>query len=175
MTKLLNIIGAGGHAKVVAELVLCLPNFKIKGFFDDTISPGTDIFNGLKVVGKVDEIPAAADEYFIVAIGNNEIRSKWFQHYKTKLIPATLIHPSAIVSPNAHVGEGSVVLPGSVISFGASIGSNCIVGSLCHIDHESIIGNNVYLRSSTVIGSNSQIPDSFASHLGQIIPAFSAL
>lgn len=175
MIKSLFIVGAGGHAKVVAELVQEMPDFRLSGFYDDAVTIGTELFPGLPVLGKTSDIPKTFDDFFVVAIGNNVIRQQWFETLRMRGKAASLVHPKAIVSCGAIIGEGSVVLPGAVISFGAHIGCNSIIGSLCHIDHETFIGDHVYLRASTIIGSNSRIGDQFSSNLGQIIPAFSVL
>lgn len=51
MPKNVVIIGAGGHAKVIADIVL-LNGDNLVGFLDDSDEKqGTEIFKGHKVVG----------------------------------------------------------------------------------------------------------------------------
>lgn len=73
--KKVIIIGASGHGKVVADIVL-KSNDQITGFLDDGIQKGTIIL-GYPVLGKTsDVLNYISDHEFIIGIGSNQVREK---------------------------------------------------------------------------------------------------
>jgi len=156
MKKLL-IIGAGGHAKVVAETALLQNEFEIIGFADDNIKLGTHVFENFTIVSSINEISSISFDDFIVAIGNNEVRKGIFNSLSVHYKAATIIHQSAIVSKYSKIGAGTVILAGAVVSYGVEVGENCIVNASSLIDHESIIAANCHIAQGVIIGSNCSI------------------
>ena len=82
--KKIVIIGAGGHAKVIADIILkrrqlLNENIEIVGFLDDNFENLKDkeIF-GYKVLGNLNFLNdlKSKDYLYIIAIGNNQIRKK---------------------------------------------------------------------------------------------------
>lgn len=134
--KRIAIIGSGGHAKVIVDLINELNIYKIVGFYDDNITSKLyDIVN----LGKINNIDNSI-ENFIIGIGNDKIRKKIFDNNKN-LKWVTLIHPSAIVSKNVTIDSGTVVCAGSIIQTDVKIGKHCIINTGCSIDHECVIGD----------------------------------
>ncbi len=158
MKKLL-IIGAGGHAKVVAETALLHDEYEIIGFADDNIKLGTPVFGDFTIISTVNEISALVFDEFIVAIGNNETRKEIFNSLSVNYKPAIIIHQRAIVSKFSKIGLGTVVLAGAIVSFGVEIGENCIINAASLIDHESMIAANCHIAQGVIIGSNCSIKE----------------
>ena len=81
MFKKVIIIGAGGHSKVIADIIE-KSNDIVYGFLDDNLPQNTIIANNInwKVLGKIDMRYSLSitnsDLYFIIAIGNNYIRKE---------------------------------------------------------------------------------------------------
>ena len=172
MKKLL-IIGAGGHAKVVADAVLSKNEYEIIGFADDHIKLGTPVFGNYAIVSTLENISALSFDEFIVAIGNNEIRKNIFNSLFINYEPAVIVHQNAIVSKYSKIGLGTVVLAGAVISYGVEIGNNCIVNAASLIDHESIIESNCHIAQGAIIGSNCKIKELTNLELGKKINSHS--
>ena len=171
MSKKLLIIGAGGHGKVLADTVLENSIYSLSGFADSTVPVGTSVIAAHKVItnlNKPEEWNSMA-EYFIVAIGNNKIRSEWYEKAAKFLKPANIFHPSAVVSKFAKIGEGTVILARSVVNSGTVIGKNGIINSMVLVDHECVIGDHVHIAQGTIVGSNCIIGDLFVSKLGEKI------
>ena len=175
MKNNLIIIGAGGHGKVVAEAAMT--HFNVIGFADDKTPVGSEIINDIKVILSTEEIEKIKKSatYFIVAMGNNEIRRNIFDTLSAQMKPAIVIHSSAIVSKNAAIGNGSVILANAVVNSGAQVGKNCIINSLSLVDHDTTIGNHSHISQGTIIGSNCIISEVFTSELGQRIKSFSTI
>jgi acetyltransferase EpsM len=163
--KSIIIFGAGGHTKVIIDLIKELNQYAIIGIYDDNKD---GYFEDIPVLGKIDDnIIKNSDEY-IIGIGNDIIRRRIYERFYN-LPWAILIHPRSIVSKSAIINSGSVVFAGAVIQTGVIIGKQCIINTNCNIDHESIVNNftsicpgvticgNVIIGELTFIGANSTI------------------
>ena len=160
----ISIIGAGGHSKVIIDIIRELDNYNIVGIYDDN---KTGYFSGIKIIGKISEINNISD-YFIIGIGNDKIRKKIAEEYN-QLKWATLIHPKTIISKTATIQEGTVICAGAIIQTEVIIGKHCIINTNCNIDHESTIGDycsicpssticgQVKVGESSFIGANSTV------------------
>lgn len=154
----LLIIGAGGHAKVVASTAV-EAGWEIAGIVDES-GERTELM-GLDVVADAAGIEADA---FVVAIGNNRARAERFEHYSaTGMLAAAIIHPRAIVDASAELGAGTVIFAGAVINAEAHIGANVIVNTGCTIDHDCVIGAHAHigpgvnLCGATTVGEGALI------------------
>jgi len=134
--KSIAIIGAGGHAKVLVDLINKLNNYKIIGFYDD--NSNSKLYN-LKYLGRIIDIDASI-EYFIIGIGNDRIRKKIYEENKN-IKWVTLIHPSAILSDSISIECGTVICAGVIIQPDVEVGKHCILNTGCSIDHECVIGD----------------------------------
>ena len=89
------LIGAGGHCKVIIDLINCLDIYSIVGIYDDE---KIGKFYNYNIIGKTNNLNKNIKN-FIICIGNNKIRKKIYEKNKN-LNWVTLIHPSAIISKN---------------------------------------------------------------------------
>ncbi|MBE6903411.1 MAG: acetyltransferase [Ruminococcaceae bacterium] len=130
------IIGTGGHAKVIADIVLCSGD-NLVGFLTSDCDKDTFIE---KPILKDDKVYTEyKDCYFIIAIGDPNARErisnsmagvKWY----------TAIHPSSIISAiNTSVGEGTAVMANAVINPFAKIGNHCIINTHSTVEHDNVI------------------------------------
>ena len=86
--KLIAIFGAGGHTKVIIDLIQSLNNYQIVGIYDDEKE---GIFENIPILGKIDgNININYDEY-IIGIGNDNIRKQIYERF-SNLNWAVLIH-----------------------------------------------------------------------------------
>ncbi len=171
------IIGAGGHGKVICDAILAQNQYEMIGFVDAVISVGTVVMVDHKVIVSQAEISKlkGLTDYFIIAIGNNEVRKKIYGELKQFLKPALIIHPSAVIAANALVKQGSVCLANAVISANCVVGENAIINAGVVIDHECIVGDHIHLSIGTLIGSNSTIAADVVLPVGSIIQPFSKI
>ena len=155
MAKEVIVIGAGGHGRVVSDIIKQSGD-RVLGFLDDA-----DVKN-LPMLGKVKDCIKYKDKYVIIAIGNNEIRKKIAEQYPM-LNYYTAIHPSAIISPDAKIGKGSCVMPLAVINSAATVGEHSIINTHATVEHDCIIGDFVHLCPNATlcgtvnVGDNTQI------------------
>ena len=160
----LLILGAGGHAKVVAETALASGDASCVAFLDDAISNalGMPVLGPLHLALKPEfqaQYPVA-----IVAIGNSVSRMTWINRLQANgyRLPY-IIHPSASISPSAKINPASVVLANSAIQSEAVVGKGVIINTSSSIDHESILADGVHicpgahLAGQVSVGSRSWI------------------
>lgn len=157
MNKKVVIIGAGGHAKVVADIIRSNGD-TVEGFLDDSFTCPRD-FYGSTVLGKTqDYVKYALDSYFIIAIGSGAVREKISSSIVCKWY--TAVHPSAVVSGSAVIGEGSAVMANAVVNADAKIGNHVIVNTGSIVEHDCEIGDYSHVApksvvcGGTVIGKN---------------------
>lgn len=138
------IIGAGGHAKVIADIIV-KSNDNVIGFLDDDLTiQGDTIYLDKKVLGTTTDIEKYNDAYFIIGIGNNITRRNISLKYPN-LNWYTAVYPSTILANDVEIGEGTAIMPGVIINPGTKIGSHCIVNTGATIDHDNIIGDYVHI------------------------------
>lgn len=144
--KTLAILGAGGHAKVVADAALC-SGWKELVFFD-THWPSRKQVGSWKVVGNIESF-FKEDPCFdatIIALGDNLTRFNLIKEIKSKAIPlAKIIHPSATLSQFAELGEGSVVFASAVINPDCQIGVGAIINTGATVDHDCYLGEGIHI------------------------------
>lgn len=152
MSKDVIILGAGGHAKVIADIVE-KSNDNLIGFLDDKdVLQGKIIYNNKKVIGKINEVINYDNCLFIIGIGNNKIRKEIAKKYNLNWY--TAIHPNAIIANDVKIGEGTVIMAGVVINPGTIIGMHCIINTSSSLDHDNIIENYVHISpGATLAGS----------------------
>lgn len=152
------IIGAGGHAKVIAEIILKSGD-NVVGFLDDKNDlQNKIIYINKKVIGTTKDINKYKDCYFIIGIGNNAIRKKINEENNLKLY--TAIHPSAIIAQDVEIGEGTVIMPGVVINPGTKIGKNCIINTSSSLDHDNLIEDYVHISPGSHLAGTVKIGES---------------
>lgn len=149
------IWGAGGHAKVVAE-ILRLNGHEIVGFLDNiNASHKVAPFCGSNVLGGVEVLPDLLSwgvRDFIVAFGDNELRVRTASELlQSGFRLATAIHPNAVCAADASIGEGSVIASGAVIGPSTKVGQNAIVNTQASLDHDCTVMDGAHIGPGAVI------------------------
>ena len=153
-SKNVVIIGAGGHAKVVADIVLKNGD-KIIGFLDGVHPQG--FFIGYPILGSDSDYVKYQDCYFVIAIGNAKVRERIASSLKN-VKWYTAIHPSAIISKiDTQIGDGTVVMANTTINSGAHIGNHCIINSNSTVEHDNSIEDFVHISVGAKIAGTVHI------------------
>src|SRR5690606_20095262 len=162
------IYGAGGHAKVLKDLIEKM-NLEVNAFFDD--SNQVHEVKGIKVHPY--DTSFSREKPLILGIGNPRVRKLLSE--KVEHGYSTLIHPDAVVASDAIIEEGTVVLAGAVIQSGAYIGKHVIINSNVTIDHDAVVGDfvttypGVYVGAEAVVGEGAVInPNSVVMRFSQV-------
>lgn len=166
MNKPLIILGNGGHASVLTEILL-EQEYKILGFTTPTCEHNHFGLNHLgtdEVIYKYN----SSEVDLVLGLGMlkpTSVREKIFLHFKEKGYSFnSVIHPSAVISPSAQLAEGVQIMAGAIIQTCTTIADNTIVNTGAIIDHDGQIGAHVHIAPGTKISGAVQVGDS--THIG---------
>lgn len=151
MTKLL-ILGAGGHARVIAETALAQGFFSELAFLDDCADRDANqsTMLGWPILGPLERAfePTLLHAYpaALVGIGHAGTRLHWLRELaRIGYYLPTLIHPTAWLSPTASLGPGSVVFAQVAVQARASTGIGAILNTCCSLDHDTQLADGVHV------------------------------
>lgn len=155
--KTVHILGNGGHAKAVADLIQSLAEFSLGYFVVKTQADGSD------EISEKDFLDRASTRDDCLAMGIGGIRSlddrfsiyKKFATLGYEFPP--LISPFACVSKSAQLGLGSVIFPFSNIGPGASVGEAGICNTGSNLEHGSSLGYGSHLSTSATVNGDCSV------------------
>jgi len=137
------IIGAGGHGRVVLDILKNSHQVEVAGFIDADSSLHHKFIDGIEVLGDFSMLQQCGKHGVagaIIAIGDNRIRNSYAQAVeKTDIGLVNAIHPAATIAGNARIGKNVVIAAGVTICTHVTIADSVICNTGCIIDHESTI------------------------------------
>ena len=153
----LVLVGAGGHARPVAEaavdngheVVACAAKnqpdwLDVPMFGDDDPLPGS-IAGFVMGLGGVD--PAGLRR-----------RLELFRRYAVHaLVPVSLIHSRAFTAADAVVAKGVIVLAGAVVNAGARISEAAIVNTGAIIEHDAEVEAGAHVAPGAILLGSARI------------------
>lgn len=157
------ILGGGGHAKVLIDLIKIKGDFEIVGILDIQLEKGTKVL-GIPVLGEDNLLVDIFNDGVKVAcigvggVKDNNIRSRLFDTAKDMgfEIPA-LIHSNSFISTESKIAEGVQVMAGAIIQTNTFIDENSIINTGTIIDHDCAIGKNTHICPGVVMGGEVAI------------------
>lgn len=190
----LIIIGGGGQARVIIDLVRCLGGYEILGVLDDHATGSVAGFEDVRVLGKIDEVEhvvrdldvhwegeAPVEPYnsaygdsiqFMTAFGDNVTRRQVVERLTAQhgeLPFATLVHPSAVVATGVEIGAGTVIAAGAVIQPCTTIGGHCIVNTSASLDHDNMVNDFASVAPGVVTGGGVTLGEQSFVGIGSVI------
>jgi UDP-perosamine 4-acetyltransferase len=152
------VVGAGGHAKVVIELIVASAKYRIVGLVDNGRSGAT---RGIPVIGTDDDLPRLRQsgiERAFVALGDNRRRLKigrQLQKLGFEIINA--ISPSAVISPSARLGTGIAIMSAAVVNADCCIEDFAIINTGVIIDHDGQIGEASHIAPGCALAGTIKV------------------
>jgi sugar O-acyltransferase (sialic acid O-acetyltransferase NeuD family) len=170
MKQPLIVVGAGGHAAVVADALIAAGE-RVLGFTDSDTSRHGCTLCGLPVLGSDEDVLAKhTPEAVWLANGIGGIRTASLRERVQQHLQsggwrfAAVRHPSAIVSPFARIAEGVQLLAASVVQAGADIGPGCIVNTAAVVEHDCRLDAWVHVAPRALLCGDVQV--GARSHIG---------
>ncbi|KQS25492.1 acetyltransferase [Dyadobacter sp. Leaf189] len=155
------LYGAGGHAKVVYQMLL-EQGFQVKAVFDDQFS---SVFHYHQVTLYDPEI--FPESLLLVAIGNNYARRAVAENVQHQF--GKLIHKSALVGADANLGAGSMVFHRAIIQTEAQVGKHVIVNTGAIIEHECRLSDFVHVAPRATLCGNVRVGENTLLGAGCIV------
>jgi len=152
------IIGSGGHARVVADILSAMDGVRPIGYASRDALPGAKGPLGLPILGSDEDVSGIPHDAIVVAIGDTRTRYRVFS--RLAAADETLfsaVHPSAIIAPDVVIGRGCMICAGVVINTGATIGEDTILNTGCTVDHDCVIGPHVHVAPGVNLAGNVQV------------------
>ena len=160
--KSLLLIGAGGHARSLIDLIETQGDWHIHGLIGLPEQVGCTVLS-YPVLGTDEDLPTLREECgaAVLAIGQlpnpapRQRLASQLEHLGF-LCPA-LISAHAVVSRHASLGAGSVVGHGAIVNAGAAVGVHCTVNSRALIEHDAKIGDHCHLSTGALVNGMVEI------------------
>lgn len=167
------ILGAGGHGKVVLEVLRRQNTADVVGFLDDDPRIHGAQVSGAPIIGPIALLSDLADqgiEFFVPAIGDNRVRAEKFRlGQELGLRPWDAIHPHTIVACDAAAGTGLQMLPGAIINPAARIGQNVVLNTGCIVEHDCRVEDHCFLGPGVALGGNVEIGEGCLLGVGAVV------
>lgn len=155
------IIGAGGHARVLIDVLRRLGLEPAAAVDVNAALHGTKL-DDVPVIGADETVFArvATDVVLVNGQGNvPSIGSSGLARRRavfTKFVDRgysfmSVVSPDAMVSSRAIVGAGAQILTRVVVHPGSNVGANTIVNTAARLDHDCIVGAHSHIAPGTVL------------------------
>lgn len=167
------VIGAGGHSKVILD-ILRLNGDRAVGLLDDNRALWGHTQGGVPILGALDSYSDYTYDYLVLAMGSNALRHK----LKTTIFQAvadeawlTAIHPRAVIASDVTVGLGTVIMAGVIVNSGTTIGAHCILNTASTVDHDSVMSDYVHIAPGSHLAGGVTINEgAFVGVGASVIP-----
>jgi sugar O-acyltransferase (sialic acid O-acetyltransferase NeuD family) len=164
-TRPLVLLGAGGHARVLAALVRAAGH-PVLGVCDPTLAAdGISRWADLDVLGDDGALERLQPDRVALVLGigqqaRGNLREQLYAAWRARGydFPA-LVHPSAWIAPGVILGDGVQVMAGVVIQPGCAIGENSIINTMAGVDHDCRIGRDVHVAPGATLCGTVTVED----------------
>ncbi len=153
------LFGAGGHCKVVIDIIETAEEVKIESVIDH--DPKSDFIFDIPILN-FNQIEKFEEKQLIVSIGDNRKRKKVVRMINAIYLKA--IHPKSIVSRHSQILEGTVVMAGAIINSNTKIGKHCIINTGAIVEHDCVIDDFVHVSPNASVAGNVTIGE--GTHIG---------
>jgi sugar O-acyltransferase (sialic acid O-acetyltransferase NeuD family) len=142
------VIGAGGAALQILDVINQVPGQRAVGLVDDNPGLQGRSLMGVPIMGTVAQMPdlMVQDRFdaVIISIGlTTELRAALFARVSGWEIPFTnVIDPAVQIRSHVALGTGNAIMPFSYLGAAATIGSNNFISTYVNIEHHTRVGSH---------------------------------
>lgn len=170
----LLLIGGGGHALSLIDVIESTEDFEVKGIVEAVNSVTTELV-GYQVIGFDDELELLLHQTSncVITVGqikSASVRKTLFDSaLKSGANFSQIISPRARIASSVQIGKGACVMHDCVLSHLVEIGDNTIVNNKALIEHETIIGKHCHISTGAILNGGVKILDECFVGSGAII------
>jgi sugar O-acyltransferase (sialic acid O-acetyltransferase NeuD family) len=173
----LILLGAGGHASVVAESAIAA-GWRIIGYCADEPTRETGCLAlGVPWLGPV-ERPSGDGERMLgggtkvhAAVGDAKLRERWCARFPPEKL-ASIVHPGCWISPSATIGPGAYVGAFAVVNATASIGVSAIINTSAIVEHGVRVGGWAHIAPRAVLAGLAEVGERALVGAGSVVLPF---
>jgi sugar O-acyltransferase (sialic acid O-acetyltransferase NeuD family) len=160
------VLGAGGHAKVVIDLLRKLGRTVVAAVEPTAPAEGAQVLGVPMENESVIEHHAPGDIELALGIGMPSqdpiaglaARRKIAERFAVRgyRFPP-LVHPSAIVGNDCTIGAGAQIMAGAIVQPSCRIGAFAIVNTGACVDHDCELGENCHVAPGATLGGGIRV------------------
>ncbi len=176
MKKKLLVIGSGGHASSLIDVIDSTKKFKIIGIICDKKKKG-ETFLGYRVLGGDEYLKNIKGDKPYVSLGFSLYKNlslykkKYLEIEKMGFIIPTVVSPFAYVSKGTNLNDGVNIFHGVVINNNCKIAKGVTINSKTLIEHDCqiepfshistgcVLNGNVRIKEKTFVGSGTIVKE----------------
>lgn len=157
------ILGKGGHAESLADIVERENKYEIAGYVvnDTGKQSGNEKYPIIGSDRELEQIFQSGIRNAAVGIGylgKSDLREKlWNKLKQIGYSLPVICDPSAILAGNIRLGEGTMVGKGAIINANASVGKMCIINTGAVIEHDCIVKDFSHISVGSILCGNVQV------------------
>lgn len=162
MNKPVILLGSGGHAKVLLD-ILHRSRVKILGIVDPHREPNS-LWSNYPVLGHDNVVYGYAPDAIELINGIGSLpgdlglRQQIYLRFKASRYQfKTVIDPLAFIATEVLLAEGVQIMAGAIIQPGVSIGVNSIINSGSIIEHDCQLGSDVHMAPGVVLSGGVSV------------------
>ncbi len=162
-------VGAGGHAKVLMDILRQDGRYEIVGLVDPRLV-GQSIA-GVAVMGGDEQLEhfrrqgVTAAFIGIGGVGDNTLRRRVYEQVRAAgFAVVNAVHPRAIVAPSVHLDSGIAIMAGAILNPDTHLGANVIVNTGAIVDHDCHIGAHTHISPGAVLSGG--VRTGVSAHIG---------
>ena len=171
MKKQVIGLGAGGHARVMIEVIRLIGDYQLAGLLDPKEELWNTKVSGVLVLSDdslLPELHSRGIQYAFIGLGSiGDTRPRRLLYEKVSrhgFQIINIIHPKAVISSSVKVGEGATILAGALVNTDVILGNNVIVNTGAIVEHDCVIDDHVHIATGACLASGVSVNE--GSHIG---------
>lgn len=149
------MIGSGGHARVLADILRLRGGLELVAVLDDDPRTHGGHLGSVEIIGStalLERRPRAATAC-VAAVGDNHARARIFNlALGLGYHLPSLVHPSAVIARDVSIPDGTIVCAGAVVAPGVRLGSDILIGANAVLDADCELGDHCRVGPAVVVG-----------------------
>jgi sugar O-acyltransferase (sialic acid O-acetyltransferase NeuD family) len=147
----IEILGAGGHASVVAHVAHRARTGRVRVWYERTPDPRR--FPDGTVFQPISKL--AIETTVLLGMGDIQSRKEWRARFPGIAHP--LVDPSAIIGHGVRLAPGVIAMPAVVVNPNALVGEDAILNTGSIIEHDCQIGRNTHISPGALLGGAARV------------------
>lgn len=169
-------VGAGGHAKVIIDILRLTGGYDLRGLVDaDARLAGSTVLS-VPVVGGDEELRRLHAEGVrhafvgIASLADTRDNKAVFDRVRAlgfEII--NVIHPSAVVADSVRMGAGNRIFGGVVINPESVLGDNVVINTGAVVDHECRVEDHAQVAPGAQLAGNVHVGEGSIVGIGATV------
>ena len=162
-------IGAGGHAKVVLDILRLMNEYRVVGLLDPgcigaSVS-GVPVLGGDELLPRLRADGVASAFLGVGGVGDNALRIRLFEKVQAAGFTfINAIHPASVLAPSIQLGQGITIMAGVIVNPDTRIGDNVIINTGAIVEHDCEIASHVHISPGAVLCGGVRV--GIGAHVG---------